>query len=293
MSFLKIAPILLLTLTSKAEGQKLLNQTSFPWGYTFKEWKGPPVDVLFYFPPGATDKTPVLIVMPGVERDVQLYHSTWIKLSKEKLFILLTLGIRKKYFPDEYSYSAGRVVSSEGYAMHEDQWLFSAVEPMFKNFKKKHKIKTEKFHIFGSGPGAGFVHRYLLFKPNSPVSKAVSYNPSSVTLFDKEIQYPYGLKNTPQKDENIKIWLEKNHLIIANKESEEKQNNPFIKDLLGQVQGASGYERATLLYNSANQRAKKAKTQLNWKLIKISETGDSKHKDLDVARVASEFLFNQ
>ena len=41
------------------------------------------------------------------------------------------------------------------------------------------------------------------------------------------------------------------------------------------------------------QNAKRVKAQFNWELIKSPETSHIKHRDLEVARIASEFLFKK
>ena len=179
-----------------------------PYGYVFKGWGGPPIDVIHYFPPKVNQESPILIIVPGGDRDAQLSHSSWIETAKKEGVVLLAIGARKKYFPDDYSYSSGRIISIEGHALHKDQWLFSAIEPLFLDFKAKNKLKQNSFYFIGENEGGGFVHRYLLFNPKGPVLKALAINPDFVTLPDKNISYPFGLKNSPFLHQNIREWLE-------------------------------------------------------------------------------------
>ena len=78
-----------------------IDQVRPPWGYVFKDWHGPPLDIITYIPPGATKDTPVLIVVPGASRDAQRFHASWLDIAKRKHFSVLTIGASKKYFPDE------------------------------------------------------------------------------------------------------------------------------------------------------------------------------------------------
>ena len=41
-----------------------IDQIGPPWGYTFTDWNGPPLDIISYIPPNATVDTPILIVIP-------------------------------------------------------------------------------------------------------------------------------------------------------------------------------------------------------------------------------------
>tara|TARA_Y100001970_G_C14036548_1_gene751405 strand:+ start:173 stop:1045 length:873 start_codon:yes stop_codon:yes gene_type:complete len=288
MTQIKIILIFLFTFSFEIKGQGFLNQITPPWGYVFRDWKGPPLDVIVYIPTGAIKTTPILIVVPGASRDAQRFHASWLDLAKKKTFIVLTIGARKKYFPDEYSYNAGRVISSEGYAMDEKQWLFSAIEPLFNDFKKKYKLVSKNFYLFGHSAGGGFVHRYLLFKPKAPVIKAVVANPAFVTVPDFEIQYPFGLKNTPIKKNHVKNWLSNKIAIVLGEEDLGPRTKPLSNGAMANVQGSNCFERGSLLYSAAKQEAYKQKTQFNWSLITVAGVG---HDNFNIAPASCDFLF--
>ena len=54
--------------------------------------------------------------------------------------------------------------------------------PFLMILKNDMDFLSEKFYLFGHSAGGGFVHRYLLFKKEAPVLKAVAANPAFVTL---------------------------------------------------------------------------------------------------------------
>ena len=230
----------------------------------FKKWGGPPIDILHYFPPNTNSGSPILIVVPDGDRDVQMSHSQWIETANKNETILLTLGARKKYFPDDYSYSSGRVVSSEGHALHQDQWLFSAIEPLFVDFKIKNKLKQDRFYFVGENEGGGFVHRYLLFDPKNSVLKALVINPDFVTLPDKNISYPFGLKNSPISNKNVKDWLGCALTIVSTPEIQTLQENSLSNSPIANIQGESGNKRGEFLFNFAKNYAAKKSLKINW-----------------------------
>ena len=285
---IKTAFTLIYCLSSELQSEDFLNQINPPWGYTFRGWKGPPVDVISYIPPNATKSTRILMVVPGASRDTQRFHASWLDLAKKETFIVLTVGARKRYFPDEYSYNAGRVVSSEGYAMHKDQWLFSVIKPLFEDFKKRYGLISEKFYLFGHSAGGGFVHRYLLFEPYAPVVKAVAANPAFVTVPDFEIRYPFGLKNTPIKNSDIKNWLNHNLAIMLGEEDLGPRTKPLSNGARANAQGSNCLERGKFLYSSANQTASKKGSKFNWSLIMVPGVG---HDNFNIAPFACKFLF--
>ena len=257
------------------QGNKETKNTP-PYGYVFKKWGGPPIDILHYFPPNTNSDSPVLIVVPGGDRDVQISHSRWIETANKNETILITLGARKKYFPDDYSYSSGRVVSREGYALHQSQWLFSAIEPLFLDFKTKNKLKQDRFYLVGENEGGGFVHRYLLFNPKGLVLNALVINPDFVTIPDKNISYPFGLKNSPISNKMVKDWLGCALTIVSTPEIQTFQENSLSNSPIADIQGESGKKRGEFLFNFAKNYAAKRNLKINWSFKNLTKVEPNK-----------------
>ena len=290
MTQIKTIIIFFFIVCFEIKGQGYLDQVTPPWGYTFRDWKGPPIDVIVYIPHSAVESTPILMVVPGASRDAQRFHASWLDLAKKKTFIVITIGARKRYFPDEYSYNAGRVISSDGYPMDESQWLFSAIEPLFDDFKTKYRLTSKNFYLFGHSAGGGIVHRFLLFKPDAPVVKAVAANPAFVTVPDLDIQYPFGLKNAPIEKKSIKKWFKKKLAIVLGEEDLGPRTKPLSNGAMANVQGENCYERGNLLFSAVKQESKKQKVDLMWSLITVPGVG---HDNFKIAPVACNFLFGE
>ena len=153
----------LLFFSGSSIANDVIPQVQPPWGYVFDKWKGPPLNVIVYIPKDANPRTPILIVVPGASRDAQRFHASWLDLAKKNKFTVVTIGATKDHFPDEYSYNAGRVISKEGYAIHEEQWLFSAIEPLFLDIKKDMVLIQKSFTYLGTLlGGALFIGFYCL-----------------------------------------------------------------------------------------------------------------------------------
>ena len=88
----KVALVFLFIFKSSLIAQEYIEQVTPPGGYIFKGWKGPPIDVINYFPASATKSSPIFIVIPGASRDAQSFHASWLELGKKKSFIVLTIG---------------------------------------------------------------------------------------------------------------------------------------------------------------------------------------------------------
>ena len=274
---------------TKVFSETLINPVSPPWGYVFNSWDGPPIDIINYIPPNATPNTPLLVVIPGASRDAQRFHGSWLDLAKKYHFSVLTIGAKKKYFPDEYSYNAGNVIDEKGNKIDESKWLFSAIELIFKDFKERHGFKIKNFNLFGHSAGGGFVHRYLLFNPNAPVNKSVSANPAFVTLPDSKIEYPFGLKKVPAKRLNVKSWFNQNMAIVLGENDLDPRTKPLSNGPMAKAQGPNCLARGKLLFKEATIMAKRKKCHLNWELIIAPGVG---HDNYNIAPIACNYLFD-
>ena len=271
-----------------SSNEKTISQVEPPWGYVFTEWNGAPIDVITYIPPNATPSTPILMVIPGASRDAQRFHASWLDLAKKNHFSVITIGAKKSFFPDEYSYNAGGVITENGDLVHESKWLFSALEPIFNDFKKRYGFLSKKFYLFGHSAGGGFVHRYLLFKKEAPVFKAVAANPAFVTLPDKNTLYPFGLEGIPHSDKNIKSWMNKNMAILLGEDDLGPRTKPLSNGQMARAQGPNCLERGKLLYSETKIKAKEFGFDFNWELITVPEVG---HDNYQLAPFASIYLF--
>ena len=266
-----------------------VKQVSPPWGFVFKDWAGEPVDVIVYIPGGAHENTDILMVVPGASRDTQRFHASWLSLAKEDTFVVVTIGANTKHFPDEYSYNAGNVIDERGNLVSADQWLFSAIEKIFNKVKEKYGLQTKKFHLFGHSAGGGFVHRYMLFMTEAPVVKAVAANPAFVTLPDKTVGYPFGLKNIPINNTMISQWLEKKMAIILGADDTGPRSKPLSNGLQARKQGPNCLSRGKRLFREAKKEAKKLEANFGWSLKIIPRVG---HDNRLIAPHAKFFLFN-
>ena len=279
---------LVFILTAAVHSQDFIDQVSPPWGYVFYDWEGPPVDVIVYIPAETKSSDPVLVVVPGASRDTQRFHGSWLSLAKENKFIVVTIGAPKTLFPDELSYNAGGVMTSNGDVSKETEWLFSVIEPIFFDVKEKYKIETKKFHLFGHSAGGGFVHRFMLFKPSAPVVRAVAANPAFVTLPNYNSLYPFGLGGLPFDDLALSSWFKAEMAVVLGEKDLGPRTQPLSNGKEAREQGPHCFARGTLLYKVSKQQAKEKNLDFKWRLITVPGVG---HDNLGIAPYACKYLF--
>lgn len=266
-----------------------IEQVSPPWGFVFKDWAGDPIDVIVYIPGGAHKNTDILMVVPGASRDTQRFHASWLSFAKEDTFVVVTIGAKKNHFPDEYSYNAGNVVDSLGNLVDNKKWLFSAIEKIFITVKKQYAFQTEKFHLFGHSAGGGFVHRYMLFVPDAPVVKAVAANPAFVTLPDRTVGYPFGIKNVPINRTMVNQWLENKLAIFLGADDTGPRAKPLSNGPRARAQGPNCLSRGKRLFRQAKKEARARGVNFGWSLSVVPGVG---HDNRLIAPHARRFLFH-
>ena len=267
-----------------------IEQVSPPWGFTFTQWDGDPLDVIVYIPVGAHKNTKILMVIPGASRDTQRFRASWLSFAKEDTFAVVTIGANKNYFPDEYSYNAGNAITPMGESIDSGRWLFTAIEKVFQSVKGRYGFETKKFYLFGHSAGGGFVHRYMLFMPDAPVEKAVSANPAFVTLPDKSEDYPFGLKNISINSAMMRQWLESDLGIFLGANDLGPRTQPLSNGPKARKQGPNCLSRGKKLFREAKSDAKNRNVDFGWTLKIVPRVG---HDNKLIAPHAREFLFHE
>ena len=290
MIHFKILLTIIFFIYSDLNSEEYIEQVGPPWGYTFEKWSGPNLDIIVYIPPSALENTPLLIVVPGASRDAQRFHGSWLDLAKKNNFSVLTIGAKKNFFPDELSYNAGGVIGNDGNLAKKEEWLFSAIEPIFIDFKERFGFNIDGFFLFGHSAGGGFVHRFLLFEPDAPVLRAAAANPAFVTLPNKQVPYPFGLKDAPVNNEMIRLWLQKDLAIVLGLEDLGPRTKPLSNGLMARRQGSNCLERGKLLHHQAEERSKDLDANFQWELILVPNVG---HDNYNIAPSACKYLFGE
>jgi len=259
-----------------------------PWSYTFEGWDGPALDVAWYVPRRAAPGAPILIVIPGASRDTQRFHASWLSFAHRFRFVVITLGAPRARFPTEHDYNAGRVREPSGRPRPESEWLFSAVDPLFEDFKLRFGFSAERYHLFGHSAGGGFVHRMLLFKPEAKVQRAVAANPSFATLPDFNADYPFGISGAPLPPDGLARWFASPLTILLGEKDTGPRKQPLSNSAKARAQGPHVLARGKLLFERARAEAKRLGVPFRWQLRVAENVG---HDNRAIAPHALEPLF--
>lgn len=243
-----------------------------------------PIKVYYYIPPsGNMANMGILFVFPGTNRNADDYLIPWISIADNKKIMVFSLE-----FPSS-TYTVSQYIEGGMFSgttlLPESSWTFSMIEPLFDYVKQQTGNTRGGYDIFGHSAGAQFVHRYMTFVPSNRVNKAIAANAGWYTVLDFDIDYPYGLKNSPATQAGlVKFFAKDFYLELGTADTD--PNDPNLNTTPGAMaQGANRYARG-LNYWDVAERAKGNHT-FNWELKPVEGVG---HEYREMIKAAGKLL---
>jgi pimeloyl-ACP methyl ester carboxylesterase len=210
--------------------------------------------------------TPVLIVMHGVARDADRYFSEWAPYARKYGLLLIVPEFSKKEFPGAEGYNDGNVVDKAGHPLPREVWAYSAIEPIFDAVKERTGNLSKTYSLFGHSAGAQFVQRYIYFIPNARLNCVISANAGWYMLPDLSVAFPYGLKNTPISESDLKHALQLPFTVLLGTADIDPNNHSLRHTPESDAQGLNRLDRGHYFFSYAKKVASTYHTPLNWKL---------------------------
>ncbi len=255
--------------------------------FTFEQ-AGYQVRVWYSLPAQATPDTPVVIVMHGVARDGERYLADWMPLAQEGKFLLVVPEFSKEQFPGETGYIFGNTVDKAGAALPRERWSFSMIEPVFDAVKARTGNKTERYRLYGHSAGAQFVQRFVYFVPAARVERIVSANAGWYMLPDLSVAFPYGLKNTPVAEADLRHALALPMTILLGTADIDPVLHSLRHTPESDAQGPYRLARGKFFFAQAAEAAQRYQLPLRWQL---AFAPDIDHDDARMAPFAMKALF--
>lgn len=257
--------------------------------FTFSDWNGPSMPVYTYVPPGIDQTTaPILIVMHGMQRDADKYRDQWVKPATKGGFIVVAPQFSKAAFPNSADYNQGGVFEQRSTNRRdENQWAFSAIEPLFDQVVARLGGLQTGYSIYGHSAGSQFVHRYLFFKPQARARRYLAANAGWYTFADPEIAFPYGLGGAGVSEAELKAALAKDVVVLLG-DADSDPNARFLrKSKAAMRQGPHRFARGQKFFAAAKAYANARGWTFGWSL-QVAE--GVAHSNTDMAPKAFDLI---
>ncbi|MFA9213476.1 MAG: hypothetical protein ACEQSR_06470 [Candidatus Methylacidiphilales bacterium] len=236
---------------------------------SFTPLSNKPIKVYFHIPTNSTPTTPILFVLHGNERDALFSRNQLIVSANQLNFMVVAPEFNEKYYPGGDAFNLGNIFidgdnPSPQTLNAENNWTFSAIEPIFEYFKLRTGSLVSTFDMFGHSAGGQFAHRFLLFKPMAKLNKIVVASSGWYTMFDNTIDFPYGTKKSPAELSNYgTIFNKKVYVIIGANDTDPNSDALRHNDIVDK-QGLNRLQRAQYFYTQSRNTAAKTNASFNW-----------------------------
>lgn len=252
----------------------------------YEPLKDKPVNIHYYIPADGNMATmPILFVMPGVDRNAGDYLNAWVEIAKNKKIMVFSLE-----FPLA-TYSSSQYIEGGMYSgsrlLPETQWTFSIIEPIFDYIVDAIGSKQKGYDMFGHSAGAQFVHRYMTFVPENRVLRGVSANAGWYTTLDFNVDYPYGLKNSPATLSGVTKFLGKQFFLHLGMADTDPKSSNLNHTSGSDAQGLYRYARGLYYWDNV-KRLYPNPVSFKWEKI---ETPKVAHDYVKMSSAASQFLY--
>ena len=262
-------------------GQNLSSNSTGSFTYTPNSpLNNQPVDVYYHIPEGEISTMPIVFSFHGAARNADNYRDFWISMADENSFIVIAPEFSSDYYPelgDDYLmgnvYIDGDNPTPES-RNPENEWTFSIIDPLFDAIVDDIGGNQTMYKAWGHSGGAQFLHRLLLFLPDSRLEVAVCSNAGWYTVPEFGISFPYGLDNSEISDSNL-INIFSSNLIVHLGENDNNPNSAGLRhnNVLDNQQGLNRFERGNYFFDFSMSFAEEMNTTFNWELHTVPNTG--------------------
>tara|TARA_B100001093_G_C26813831_1_gene1008778 strand:- start:455 stop:1357 length:903 start_codon:yes stop_codon:yes gene_type:complete len=236
-----------------------------------------PFKVHFYIP-NSVDRSnsPILFVFPGMNRDASNYLTTWIPLAELKHIMVFSFEFSDYHYPGGNAYQQGYVFDDNGNLNGQEKWAFSAIEPVFDFIKNELNYQYNQYDMFGHSGGAQFVHRYVIFKPNARINRAIAANSGWYTLPDTTVTFPYGLESTGLSINEVQSAFTQ-QLQIHLGQNDNNPNDPSLRDTPeANLQGAHRLDRGRYFIAKCDTLSNQYSSSFNWLKKEVPNVGHNR-----------------
>ncbi|MCC5833284.1 MAG: hypothetical protein JJU20_00985 [Opitutales bacterium] len=256
--------------------------------FRFKNGDGPEIRVFYYKAKDLPDNSPIMFVMHGVNRDADRYLAEWRRLAREYGFLLICPEFSENAFPGARGYNLGNVFDTDGNMNPEELWSYSYIEGIFDDVKKRTGYRNRGYYMYGHSAGSQFVHRMIFFQPQARFIKAVSANAGWYTLPLPDIDFPYGLNNTPVSRRDLMRALNQPLVVLLGTKDNDPNHRHLRRAPEAMRQGDHRFERGHTFYFMGEKQARHLSVNFGWEIKHVPGVA---HHNRYMAAAAVEELF--
>lgn len=259
----------------------------------YSPFENKPIQVFYHAPASIHANTPVCFAFHGNGRDALETRDALIEKSESLGFIVIVPEFKSIYFPGGDGYNMGNIFQDGDHPSlatlnPEEDWTFSVIDSLFKYVGNLTSNLNSNYDVIGHSAGAQFAHRFLLFKPNSPINRMVISAAGWYNMPDVSIDFPYGIQASPMENESLKHFFETPLTVIVGALDNDPNAASLRHNAQADAQGTNRLARAQYFFTESQLIALSLQVTFNWKYRTIPNTAH----DMEVGvQTAAEILY--
>jgi pimeloyl-ACP methyl ester carboxylesterase len=254
------------------------------------------ITVHYYLPRAFTPRSPVLLVLPGADRNGFDYRDAWIPFASESGVLVAVLSYAESEY-DFAAYQMGGVIrnlkfgqpleGSSANVLHlrdedlhfevnprRDQWLYNDFDRLFHILKKATGSKAAGYDMFGHSAGAQILQRHVLLFPGSHARRIVAANAGFYTLPDLAQPQPLGLAGLGVDRRSLRLSFSRQLLLLLGESNNDAERGGMqLHTPLIDSQGTDRLARGRYFHAFAEARARTLQADFLWDLRVVRDTG--------------------
>jgi poly(3-hydroxybutyrate) depolymerase len=236
--------------------------------------KGKPVKVWYYYPTKfSTGKGKVIFAMHSSDRDAKAVRAQWRSYADLHGALILAPEFSRTYYPKGRHYNRGNVRNAEGKIQQKSDWTFNTIEEIFDQVKAVFPDAPERYSMQGHSAGGQFVHRMAMMSPDYRIETAVAANSGWYLLPDQNYNYPCGISNITNSQQNLSNAYISNLVVAVGTEDNDPNAKWLNHDSCAELQGSNRYDRGKFFYDYTKKEAANRRASFNWKLVEVQGAG--------------------
>lgn len=244
---------------------------------------------LYYYRPGRwTEKDAVFIAFHGFGRNGAEYCKALRKLAEKRNMLIVCPELTERKYPGAEWYQEGGIMDTDGHVREKEKRTFSVVDRIVEEVKNRTQA-TGKVILFGHSAGGQFVHRWALLGGKKVVDVIAVANSGWFTMPDRDIDYPYGIKNVGVTDKELAEAFAK-PVILFMGEKDVERKPPFHDTPEADVQGMNRMERCTNYFHQCRAKAEELQVPFRWKLETVEGVA---HQGVKMAEGAMSYILGK
>jgi hypothetical protein len=237
-----------------------------------------PVQVYYHIPEGDLSQMPVLFALHGDERDGKAYATDWVAAAEKYKFMVFAPEFSEAFYGGGDRYALANMFADGDNPLPatvrpDSLWTFSILDPLFGYVKQRTGTQVAGYVAFGHSAGAQLLHRFVEYRPNSLMLKAICANAGWYTVPSASVAFPYGTGGSPFNDSLARVALSGNLLVLLG-QLDVNQNSAGLRHTpQADEQGLNRLARGRYFYTNARAEATRLSTSFNWLLAEVAGVG--------------------